>query len=414
MGSVIKRVTKTFKKVTKPITKIAKGIAKGIAKVGKAIGKGLAKVSQKFGPLGSIALAMAMPYALGGLSTAIGIPGGATGWMNSSNLFLKSIGNVGNAIRSGYTGITGSISRGIGSITKNITTSFQKFAPKGNNNIWSRISQGAKNLYNSAKRVSQKYSPFKGKQGTIGVDAEALGLHAKDGIIQMDSASLIRDGKLMVSPDSISKQTLGSNKWFVQGSSGADKIVSDTINEAWKSNLDGYSNNAMRYFNDLKAHSKKIGTYVNDAEVGSIIENSRGATKSLLTDFDTIPQLDVNFAKSGDFTALNEEGTEYIFNGNKSFDNKIATDMKYKPKNLAKKAVTTIADSLLKANPEEIEIPEVPEWFNTQGATSNDGHVLTSSTNIAGSTGTTFFEKVFGARQYNALKNHHKRMNYIA
>ena len=58
--------------------------------------RGVAKINKKLGPLGSIALAVAMPYALGGLST------GTTALMNSQNTFLQAIGNVGNSIRTGY------------------------------------------------------------------------------------------------------------------------------------------------------------------------------------------------------------------------------------------------------------------------------------------------------------------------
>ena len=105
MGSIFKRIKKTFKKVTKPLSKMTKGIARGIAKVGKAVMKGVAKVSNKFGPLGSIALAIAMPYAMSGLSTV------TTGLMNSSNAFLRSIGNVGNAIITGYQASTGAIGK---------------------------------------------------------------------------------------------------------------------------------------------------------------------------------------------------------------------------------------------------------------------------------------------------------------
>ena len=53
--------------------------------------RGVARLNKKLGPLGSIALAVAMPYALGGLSNMIGVAGGQTGLMNSTNLFLKSI-----------------------------------------------------------------------------------------------------------------------------------------------------------------------------------------------------------------------------------------------------------------------------------------------------------------------------------
>ena len=130
-------------KINKPLSKITKGIARGVAKVGKAVMKGVSTLGKKFGPLGMIAMAVAMPYALsalGGGATG-GLIGrtmmqpygamGSTGWLNSSNIFLKSIGQVGNAIRTGYTASTGAIRTSVGntwqSITKSIGNGFQKF-----------------------------------------------------------------------------------------------------------------------------------------------------------------------------------------------------------------------------------------------------------------------------------------------
>ena len=150
MGSIFKRIKKTFKKVTKPLSKMTKGIARGIAKVGKAVMRGVSKISKKFGPLGMIAMAVAMPYALGGLSSMIGTAGSTTGWMNSTNVFLKSIGNVGNAIRTGYQGVTGFVKAGVKGITRSITEGFSNMG-KGNN-LWSKVSNGAKNLFKRKNR----------------------------------------------------------------------------------------------------------------------------------------------------------------------------------------------------------------------------------------------------------------------
>ena len=96
MGSVAKVVKKATRVIKKPLSKITKGIARGIAKVGKSVMKGVGRLSKKLGPLGMIALSVAMPYALSGLSTAIGqgaMSGihGATGMMGSQNVFLRSI-----------------------------------------------------------------------------------------------------------------------------------------------------------------------------------------------------------------------------------------------------------------------------------------------------------------------------------
>ena len=147
MGSVSRVFKKVTKAVTKPISKAFKGVAKGIMKVGKATLRGVAKVQNKLGPLGSIAMAIAMPYALGGLSTRIQLAA-----MNSTNTFLKSIGTIGNQIRTGYQAFNAGISKAFNSITQSISKGFQKFAPQGAKNMFSRISQGAKNLYNSAKQ----------------------------------------------------------------------------------------------------------------------------------------------------------------------------------------------------------------------------------------------------------------------
>ena len=84
MGKVFKAAKKVVKKVTKPITKIVKKVAKKVKKIGKAVMKGVAKISNKLGPVGMIALSIAMPYALAGLSTA------TTAAMSSTNVFLKA------------------------------------------------------------------------------------------------------------------------------------------------------------------------------------------------------------------------------------------------------------------------------------------------------------------------------------
>ena len=140
MGSAKKVVKKVTKAVTKPISKAFKGVAKGIMKVGKATMRGVAKLNKKLGPLGSIALAVAMPYALGGLSSIVGSPAmagyGGSGLMGSTNTFLKAIGNVGNSIRLGYNAATGAVGKAFGSITNSIKEGFSRFAPKGNRIIF--------------------------------------------------------------------------------------------------------------------------------------------------------------------------------------------------------------------------------------------------------------------------------------
>ena len=139
-SSFFKKVKKTIKK---PLSKITKGIARGVAKVGKAVMKGVSSLGKKLGPLGMIGLAVAMPYALSGLSGWIGTPAmsgmhPATGWLSSKNVFLKSIGQIGNTVRTGFTRSTGKIADGWKSITNSISEGFSSLA-EGTGNVWKDI-----------------------------------------------------------------------------------------------------------------------------------------------------------------------------------------------------------------------------------------------------------------------------------
>ena len=181
MGSVFKRIKKTFKKVTKPLSKMTKGIARGIAKVGKAVMRGVSKLGNKFGPLGMIALSIALPAAMGGLSGMIGTAGvpqlgySATGMMGSQNVFLKAIGNVGNVIRTGYSNATGAIGKTFGNITKSISQGFSKFA-ENTGNIWKNISRGTKNLFKNSRNMFNNFKKtLKLPSNTAGVDVAGWG-----------------------------------------------------------------------------------------------------------------------------------------------------------------------------------------------------------------------------------------------
>ena len=137
MGSVRKVFKKVTKAVKKPVSKITKGIAKGIAKVGKAVIRGVAKVNKKLGPLGTIALSMAMPYALQGLGQGFANMA-ATQGTGPFSTFIKSIGQMGVNAGNKFNAISGQISKGFSNITNRITKSFSNIG-KGNN-IFSRIS----------------------------------------------------------------------------------------------------------------------------------------------------------------------------------------------------------------------------------------------------------------------------------
>ena len=401
MGSVSRIIKKTKKAVTKPLSKAFKGIAKGIKKVGKATMRGVAKINKKLGPLGSIALAVAMPYALGGLSTM------TTAAMNSTNTFLQAIGNVGNAIRTGYQAFNAGVSKTFSSITNSIKRGFSKFAPKGEGNIFSRISKGAKNLFQSAKETTQKFSPIKGKQGRVEVFDSI-----DPGVVKMtskDAATAISRGTLDAAD--ITKQTLGSDKWFVQGSKEADKIITNTINNAYKSTLDTYGPGAKRYFTDLKNKAIEMKTYVNDSDIGNLVE-SKSFNADIYDSLDpaVINRVDVNLATNKDYTALNEEGTEFVFNGNDTFGSgDKATGFSSK----VKKASTGAVKSLLKQKEKPVDITKVDFSFGSGGNTMTDITGTYSGTDISGSAGGNLLQGVYSDADRMKIMNYYKNMNLI-
>jgi len=416
MGSVSRVIKKTKKAVTKPLSKAFKGIAKGIKKVGKATMRGVAKINKKLGPLGSIALAVAMPYALGGLSTM------TTAAMNSTNTFLQAIGNVGNAIRTGYQAFNAKVSTAFSSITNSIKRGFTKFAPKGEGNIFSKISQGAKNLFTKAKEVSQKYSPIKGKQGSVKT------IDSMGNVVEMTAKGA--EQAISRGQTNFFDQQLGSNKWFVQGSKQSDKIITETINEAYKSTLDTYGPNAKRYFTDLKNKAIDMKTYVNDAEIGNVVDKyatssganftatdslgnvveltSKGAAQAGKRGVDVIYDLDLGV--TGDYTALNEEGTEFLFNGNKTYGTgSKATGFSTKAKAAGKTAVS----SLLKQKEKPVDINTVDISFGQGKGLMTDITGTYGGTDIYGSAGGNLLQGVYSDADRMKIMNYYKNMNII-
>jgi len=275
----IKKAKKIVKKVTKPVTQVVKNVAKNVKKIGSSVIKGVinvargvsrtfGKITNKFGPLGSIALAIAMPYALAGLSA------GTTALMNSSNLFLRSVGTIGNTIRTGYQAFNAGVSKTFSTITKSISQTFQKFAPQTVKNTYARISQGAKNLFTASKNKIKQYTPkFRtAKAGTV--EVYGVGDPGVSVISSTDAAAAIEAGTLEASQ--LGKQTLTQpGGWFTKTNSigvQSDGLVQETINEAYKIRREGFGRNATKMFDDIKARSIELGTYVNDEQIGFMLK----------------------------------------------------------------------------------------------------------------------------------------------
>ena len=428
-----KKVFKTVKKVAKPITKVVKKVAKKVAKIGKSVMKGVSKISNKLGPLGMIAMSIAMPYALGGLSSMIGTAGGTTGLMNSSNLFLKAVGTVGNQIRTGYQAFNTFASTAKQSISKVIGDTFTKFAPKGTGNIFSRISQGAKNLYTAGKNKLKSVmpKPFTAAEGTVQVSDMGYGFGETTSMTSSQAVKALDLGQ--ISGDQLSKQTLsGKGGWFTKtNSSGitADRLVTETINDAYKTRLDGFGTNASRMFNDIKSKALEMDTYINDEQIGSFVESNKAAqtyTNEIMEyagDMDyygsgtgkyqlktEIPDL----SQTGDYTLGTArdrlEGT-YNFTGGETFGKQPATNsFLTRVSSAAAKAGGDMLKGLLTPNgmPEAVApiVSAVPDYSAVSGANY-------SGTDQKGSQGGSLVAQVYGENAANRIKNYYQNMNLL-
>ena len=419
MGSVFKAAKKVAKRITRPVSKITKGIAKGIARVGKSVMKGVAKINKKLGPLGMIAMSIAMPYALGGLSNIIGhggmAAGQSSGLLGSQNLFLRSIGQVGNAIRTGYQATTGAISNTMSTITKSISKGFQNFAGKfkGQNNIFSRISEGAKNLFKQSKTTVNNWkSKFKfGKTPTDGsVDVFGMrgNVHGEgqiwSSVSNEQAASMLKSGT--VDGSMLRGQSIGKTL------SGVDKIVADNINSAWENkNLMNMSDNAKLAYNNYKdaAMINNDGFYQAE-QIGNIMNKNMdmSGTSDALMDF--------NFSKSKDFS-YSPQHDKYIFNGNDSFKVNNKSTLKNKTtewlkKKVKSKAFNSAKDYLLKQSI-PIEAPDINyAMMGAMHTGSTQGQdAKWSGTDLKGASQGSLLHGTFSANQIDQINNYYRHMN---
>ena len=423
MGSVKKVFKKATKVIKKPISKITKGIARGVAKVAKSVMKGVGKLNAKLGPIGMIAMSIAMPYAMGGLSNMIGrgaMSGihGPTGWMGSKNVFLRSIGNVGNAIRTGYNGVTGAIGRFTKGITRSITEGFSKMSGGKGNGLWSKISNGAKNLFTRARNTVKKFTP-KFRTGTSGtVDVTGLSTHPIYGqgtstMTSGQASQLLKSGAIDASQ--LSNQTLGSAEgWFTKaGSSNADKLVTETLNSTFDSTIgSSLDTNGSRWINDLYTNGTGNSRYANKWDA---YDSVKGNNAWRTTSDGTF----VDLSATGDYTMGTTQpgkATEYTFNGSKSFDTKVSNTngIKKKVADNSKKWIQKKAIDYGKSLFAPDAVNQEFEGIVTSGAEFADGEsgALTSSSLQEGATGSSSYADVFGTAAWQKLKGYHRNMNY--
>ena len=418
MGSVFKRVKKVVKKVTKPISKVTKGIAKGIAKVAKGVMRGVAKLNKKLGPIGMIAMSFAMPYAMQGLGAGFSKLAAANQG-NAFGGFLKAIQTIGGNMKTGWN----AFKTGFGNKVSGITNGVKKmFSDMGTgDNIFGRISRGAKELFSNIKQNMPKFRA--GTEGKITYQGAVPGGGTAPMTLDASTASKYLD-KGLLDPSKITKQTLGSTEGFFTkaGSSEADKFITDAINKTYESKINALTGNTKTYYNDVLNFARENGTLTNNGEIYNHVINS-GGTQAQYMDFtDDVIGYTTDLAKTGDYRLVGPiegagDSANYVFNGGKTFGKESLEPNKFKnilKNKTSKKLITAMGDTLLKKS----DVPVIPEFemIATTGATSNNNSVaaLTSSTNISGSKGTDFFRKVYGDKAWEDLKGTVNHMNYRA
>jgi len=419
MGSVSRVFKKVKKAVKRPISKITKGIAKGIAKVGKSVMRGVAKLNKKLGPLGTIALSMAMPYALSGLSAGF-TNMAATQGTGVFNTFVRSVGQMGVNIGKGYNAISGQISKGFSNITSRITKGFSNLG-KGNN-IFSKISNGVKNLYQKAKTNFGNTFGKKASAGQVEVFGQGYG---PDGPMFMDvtkAAEGIKSGA--IKSYELGTQTAGSKSGFftkqlTKAQLDSQNLISKTINDAYADTLGGYSDNAMRFFTDVKKQAIAEGTYVNDFQVGELLKsnglNQNVGYKNIVADMGDegtrFLQSDFDITKSKNYKYVGSPSGSggYKFTGEEMFKTPKGTSTITKK---LKDVALSKADSLL-GNYRNLEPIEPYTYVGNQDMTNNTTIANYGGTDIEGSQGGDLIAAVYGIDNANAVKNYYKKMNLI-
>ena len=433
MGSVFKAAKKAVKKVTKTIGKSVRKVAKGIKKIGKSVMKGVAKISNKLGPVGMIALSIAMPYALGGLSTFTNYA-----MAQAPGTFLRAIGTVGNQIRLGYQAFNTGMSVAKKGISDVISKTFQKFAPKGGTNIFSRISTGAKNLYTSAKQKLQSVTPkFKTASGgsvdltgQLPTGPASLNNTVINRTLTNDRAAELI-GKNLIDGSQLTGQSLsGQGGWFTRTNAtgvSSDRLVADTINDAYKARLDGFGTNAKRMYNDIKDKAIEMNTYINDEQIGSFVESNKAArtyTNEIMEyagdmdymgsgtgKFNNITEI-ADLGETGNYTlgtARDRVAGTYNFTGGETFGKQEATKGFFATN---KDKLSSLTKSLLKPaeqNPLPYQAPFIGN-SNYDMASFNSSY---QGTNQEGSQGGSLVAKVYGADAANRILKYHQNMNLL-
>ena len=239
-----------------------------------------------------------------------------------------------------------------------------------------------------------------------------------------DAAAAIQKGTLQASE--LGKQTLTQpSGWFTKTNAvgvQSDAIVQETINNAYKTRLDGFGSNAMQMFNDVKTKSINLGTYVNDEQIGSYIENNLATSQVSIPEMTYAGDMDYYGTATGKYnikTDIKDLGLtgDYIdngqggfrFTGDKTFSSQPVKNASSDLLKAAKKTAFKFGEGLLKPSDEKIE----PYYMGAQDMTMNTTLGGYTGTDIQGSGGGSLLEGVFSEAERQRIMTYYKNMNLL-
>ena len=151
-----------IKKLFKGIGKVVKKVVSGVVKLGKKVVKGVGKVMGKLGPIGTIAIGILAPYALGAIAGAnLGFLSTAASKALEFGSFIKS------AVAAPFKALGQVAGKGISTLGQSVGGKFASITDKiatGLGYSGGSVSEGVKNIFGE---VGTKWDVAVGKTATV-------------------------------------------------------------------------------------------------------------------------------------------------------------------------------------------------------------------------------------------------------
>jgi hypothetical protein len=295
------------------------------------------------------------------------------------------------------------------------------------NNIFSRISNGAKELFKNARTYAQKFKPFTSPGGSVDVK----GIYARGpaswnnefmrhSMTNVQAHAALEAGT--ITGDQLVGQSWGKTGWLTKANP-MDKAIAETINKTYETNImSNFDGSARKAFLDYKKGFDASGQNYNYQNIHTAMKDN------MTSNFDKIDSgsIGFDFNKSGDYThheatmranphlesGQSIQDARYTFNGDKTFSANGKKTLNKKLYDTMKgKTLTNLKNNLLAKTdyvPTEIDYSLMGDMTQkTDGATTYGG------TTIKGSSGGSLLKGVYNEDQQERILNYYRHMNIV-